>query len=134
MSWLRRKRRVGWAAAECEAALPGITGVPWAQLRSPAGEVPRLLVALVLDPHDGLRDELSAALGPSGLWTEATMYAIPFLIRVAQDADHPRGADIAQLLLEEVAHGEPHRSEIDAGNTGLRAQVEEALEAGRPFF
>jgi hypothetical protein len=138
MSWLRRKRPVSWGAAESEAALPGITGVPWAQLRGGTGrsaeDLPGLLVALVLDPRDDLRDMLSGELAPSGLWAQATPYAIPFLVRVAGDRDHPQGADIAQLLLEEVAYGEPHRSEIEAGNTGLRAQVEQALEAGRPFF
>jgi hypothetical protein len=138
MSWLRRKKPMSWGAAESESALPGITTVPWAELRGgtgrPADKLPALLVALVLDPGDDLRDKLSTELGPSGLWAQATPYAIPFLLRVAADVNHPRGADIAQLLLEEIVYGEPHRSEIDAGNAGLRAQVRSALEAGRPFF
>jgi len=138
MGWLRRKKPMSWGAAESESALPGITTVPWTELRGgtgrPATELPGLLVALVLDPADDLRDMLSGELAPSGLWAQATPYAIPFLLRVAADVNHPRGADIAQLLLEEIAYGEPHRSELDAGNTGLRAQVRSALEAGRPFF
>ncbi|WP_412741906.1 hypothetical protein [Krasilnikovia sp. MM14-A1004] len=135
---MRRKKPMSWGPAESESALPGITTVPWTELRGasgrPAGELPAQLVALVLDPGDELRVMLSGELAPSGLWAQATPYAIPFLIHVAADVNHPRGADIAQLLLEEIAHGEPHRSELDLGNTDLRAQVRSALEAGRPFF
>jgi hypothetical protein len=135
MSWLRRK---GWGAAESEAALPGITSVPWSTLRAGVGtaeKLPTLLVALILDPgYDHLGERIGSEVGPSALWAEALPYAVPFLLRVARDTDHPRGADIAQMVLAEQIYGEPHSSEIEAGNADLRARVEAAYEQGRPFF
>jgi hypothetical protein len=138
MNWFRLRRRVGWGAAESEAALPGITGVPWSTLRAGVGtaeKLPALLVALVLNPgYHQLRERIESEVGAPGLWTEALPYAVPFLLRVARDTEHPRGADIAQLVLAEQIYGEPDRSEIEAGNTDLRARVEAAYEQGRPFF
>jgi hypothetical protein len=135
MSWSRRQ---AWGAAESEAALPGVTSVPWSTLRAGVGtaeRLPTLLVALVLDPgYDHLGERIGAEVGPSALWAEALPCAVPFLLRVARDADHPRGADIALMVLAEQIYGEPHRSEIEAGNTDLRARVEAAYEQGLPFF
>jgi hypothetical protein len=137
MSWLRRRK--GWGAAESEAALPGITSVPWSTLRAGVGtaeRLPTLLVALVLDPsyYDDLGERIGSEVGPSALWAEVMPYAVPFLLRVAQDTDHQQGADIAQMVLAEQIYGWPDPSEIEAGNTDLRARVEAAYERGRPFF
>ena len=135
MSWLRRRR---WGVAECEAALPGVTSVPWSTLRAGVGtaeRLPSLLVALVLDPdHGHLGDRIEDEVGPNALWAEALPYAVPFLLRVAGDPDNPRGADIAQMVLAAQIYGEPRLSEIEAGNTDLHTQVEMAYEQGRPFF
>jgi hypothetical protein len=131
MKWLRRKR---WGAAESEAALPGVTTIPWNTLRSGTGtadRLPTLLVALVLDPEDDeLRERLESEVGPSRLWAEAFPYAIPFLLRVARDPGNPAGADVAQILLSEQIYGEPYRDE----SPDLRARVLAAYEEGRPFF
>jgi hypothetical protein len=136
MSWLRRRK--GWGAAESEAALPGITSVPWSTLRAGVGtaeRLPTLLVALVLDPgYDHLGDRIESEVGPAAQWAEVMPYAVPFLLRVAEDTDHPQGASIARLVLAEQIYGWPARSEIEAGNADLRAQVEAAYEQGRPFF
>jgi hypothetical protein len=135
MSWWRRK---SWGAAESEAALPGITSVPWSTLRAGVGtaeRLPTLLVALVLDPgYHHLGERIGSEVGPENQWAEALPYAVPFLLRVARDTDHPRGAGIAQMVLVEQIYGGPDRSEIEAGNADLRARVEAAYEQGRPFF
>jgi hypothetical protein len=125
MSSLRRK---GWGVAESEAALPGITSVPWGTLRAGVGTAERPpipLVALVLDPgYYHLGERIGSEVGPSARWAEALPYAVPFLLRVARDADHPLGADIAQMVLAEQIYGEPHSSEIEAGRADLRARLE----------
>jgi hypothetical protein len=94
-----------------------------------------VLVALVLDPgYNHLGERIGSEVGPSALWAEALPYAVPFLLRVARDTDHPRGADIAQMVLAEQIYGGPDSSEIEAGNEDLQARVQAAYEEGRPFF
>jgi hypothetical protein len=46
---------------------------------------------------------------------------------------HAWGAAESEAALPGVT-SEPHRSEIEAGNTDLRARVEAAYEQGLPFF
>jgi len=132
MGWLRRRR---WGAAESEAALPGIAAVPWDSLQAdtgrPAVKVPALLVSLVLDEgRKDLRDRLGGELGASTrFWAPVTPHAVPFLLRVAQDQGHPRGAWIAQVLLSELVYGEWF-----GDDPTLPARMAAAFEAGRPFY
>jgi hypothetical protein len=100
--------------------------------------VPQVLTALA-SSSDGaqllvLREQLSDLIAPSVLFSEAVPFVIPFLLRIAQAPDRPAAASASRILLTELAYGEAHQSEIDAGNINLDQEVKRQLAFGRDFF
>jgi hypothetical protein len=135
---LGKWRRKNADPATLEAALPGITAIPWGQLRSgvrsTSEDVPALLVAIATAPDEGdlttVREDLAERLSPDGLLFQVTPYAVPFLVRIAQDPANRRAAFLAQLILEPIAYGDPHADEDD----GLLREVARGLADAVEFL
>jgi hypothetical protein len=125
-----------------EQVLPGIGAVPWDALRGggapTAALVPQLLVALASLPNDGdpaaIPEDLGVHLASNGLLFQVTPFAVPFLLRIAQDADRPNVAFNAQRVLEDVAYGEPFAGEQQAGNASLMRDVGKELGKAVEFL
>ena len=89
--------------------IDGLDDVPWAKLQhafGSASDVPSLLQSLV-SANAGVRDEALTELCNSilhqGTVYEATPYALPFLIRLLQQGEHPDRASVACLVASIIA-------------------------------
>src|SRR5678809_983618 len=81
--------------------------IDWGELEhshGAAGDVPEMLRALLsddADTRDGARHALHASLDHQGIHrSDATVFAVPFLVGLIADPEVPERGEIARLLAE----------------------------------